>query len=288
MGRGMAMKMMTTEEIKKLQLEILLQFHHFCEKHCLRYFLYAGTLLGAVRHQGFIPWDDDIDIVMPRPDYEKFFQICQKDPLGPYLRVQHYSNTEHYNAPFIKVVDTRTDGHEMHLDKDIMSGVWIDVFPLDGLPKDQTEQENYIKMLQKKIRRLELSSRPLLFCANPLRFFKRLVIYIGYHHFGYQKLARELDEITSNSYQYEDSEKVGVICFCEGQNNVVPRSIFEETKKLPFEGYMLHAPSDPDLYLTSLFGDYMTPPPPEQRISLHHYTGWWKDGFEPSNSEVNE
>ena len=105
------MKDISNAEIKNIQLEILVQFRDYCEANNLQYFLYAGTLLGAIRHQGFIPWDDDIDVVMPRPDYEKFFQLSMKKPIGKYLQTNHYSIRKHYNAPFIKLVDTRTDGH---------------------------------------------------------------------------------------------------------------------------------------------------------------------------------
>ena len=281
------MKDISNAEIKNIQLEILVQFRDYCEANNLQYFLYAGTLLGAIRHQGFIPWDDDIDVVMPRPDYEKFFQLSMKKPIGKYLQTNHYSIRKHYNAPFIKLVDTRTDGHEMFLDKNITSGVWIDVFPLDGAPSDPIEQKRYIKLMQKKRRVLELSSRPLIFCSNPLRFMKRLLVYICYHPLNYHRLAKNLDRLASTTYLYNKSQFVGVMCFCEGKNEIVPRAIFEKVKKVSFEGLLFNSPLDSDLYLKNLYGDYMVPPPPEERIYRHQYFATWRSGYEQDHNEDN-
>ncbi len=275
------MKFLTVDEIKKLQLDILVRFADYCEKNNLCYFLYAGTLLGAVRHKGFIPWDDDIDVIMPRPDYEKFLKMTRETPLSPDLETRSHRTNDNYNATFIKIVDNRTQGHENHLAKEIMSGVWIDVFPVDGVPNGEEAKNQFLAKMQKNIRRLEYSSRPLLFCKNPLRFAKRLAIYLGYHHFGYKKMAVEIEQ-EARKYPFENSKQAGVTVFCGGYNEVVDHSVFEESVKLPFEGYEFNAPKQYDQYLTTIYGDYMTLPPPEQRISAHGYTAWWVEGYEPT------
>ncbi len=279
-------KMLSIEEIKSLQLQILLQFHEYCTEHALNYFITYGTLIGAVRHQGFIPWDDDIDVMMPRPDYEKFLELSQKVPVSKYLCSKHYSFSKHYNAPFVKLTDIRTNGHEMHLNKNIMCGVWIDIFPIDGVPENKNERKSYIKKMRKMRQVLELSSRPLIFCKNPLRLLKRIIIYSCFHLFRYQKLAEKLDKLSSTKYRFEDCQTVGVICFCGKADGFFPKSMFLEAQKINFEGHLFNAPQNIDLYLTKIYGDYKTLPPPEKRTNRHQYKAWWLEQPISSNSEV--
>ena len=118
------MKKITPEEIKKIQLDLLIQFAEFCKKNNLYYCLAYGTLLGAIRHKGFIPWDDDIDVIMPRPDYEKFCKLVAEKKIATSLQ-----NNSTY--PFVKIIDTRTLVRERFAQKEEV-GIWIDVFVLDG------------------------------------------------------------------------------------------------------------------------------------------------------------
>ena len=134
------MKRISFEEAKRVELDILLHVAKFCDEHGLRYFLAYGTLIGAVRHKGFIPWDDDIDIQMPREDYEKLLELYPKENtdekyflLAPEMKGAHH--------PYAKIIDTRTVKKELGAKKNNPLGVDIDVFPLDGQPDGDKEFE---------------------------------------------------------------------------------------------------------------------------------------------------
>lgn len=269
----MAKKYLTGDEIKSLELEIMKNFHNYCEKHNLRYYLYAGTLIGAVRHKGFIPWDDDIDVVMPRPDYIRLQKLLETDPVSPTIKMVNADNYDLYPFPFLKLTDTRTSGIAQLMPKGYRIGVWIDVFPLDGLPGDEKKRDEHVASLQKKIRKLKRAMKKFTFSKNPVRLAKNMAALI-YKPCNKKKLIKQLEK-EAQTYPYEESPYIGVIAFCQGQNNVVPKAGFEDKILLPFEGEEFYAPGTYDAYLTRLFGDYMTLPPEDKRISDHSYTAWW-------------
>ena len=139
------MKEMTLQDVQKVSFDILKDVHSFCELHQIRYSLAYGTLIGAVRHKGFIPWDDDVDIVIPRPDFERFCQEY-KSSLGYEL----YTPEDSYNfLPYARVCDNE---HTIVKTNRPWSteptGIWIDIFPLDGLPSDETDFLNLVKSLR--------------------------------------------------------------------------------------------------------------------------------------------
>ena len=128
------MKQLTLEEVKQVELEILLVFDRVCRENGLKYSMCAGTLLGAVRHQGFIPWDDDIDLCMPRPDYEKLIRLSREGKLFPeYLKLACFEEGT-LDSPYMKIMDTRTRIREENYTQQDVKSLWIDVFPVDGLP----------------------------------------------------------------------------------------------------------------------------------------------------------
>ncbi len=269
------MREIPSSQLQSLQLDILRQFDSYCTEKKLTYFLYAGTLIGAIRHKGFIPWDDDIDVMMPRPDYERLRALARTEPVGPYLELRSAETHEGHNAPFFKLADVRTDGRENYLREDIHCGIWIDIFPVDGLPADERERSAFIAEQEKEQQLLRYACRPFDFTWNPLRMAKRLYLHLRYRHLNYRQIAARLDE-NARKYPYDSSDAVCVSVF-DAATRVFKREWFDETVRVPFEGHAFAAPARYDEVLTSMFGDYMTPPPEDQRISHHGYSAWWVD-----------
>ena len=146
----MTTKQMSTAEIKDCAKNILEKFAEFCECNDLKYYLAYGTLIGAVRHKGYIPWDDDIDLEMPRKDYNKLMEILakQKNLITQNIEIKTpYS--DNYQYPFIKVIDNTTFVQETSMRKKYTTSIWIDIFPLDNIPDDEKEQKKFIEKLYK-------------------------------------------------------------------------------------------------------------------------------------------
>ena len=136
------MRKLNLDEIKKTELDILLELQKVCDAHGLRLYLAGGSLLGAIRHKGFIPWDDDIDVCMPRPDYMKLIHL--EDEFSKHLKLVCYENgTDSY--PFMKLIDTRTKVKEKYMQEDASSSLWVDILPVDGLPDKEEEIEKIYK-----------------------------------------------------------------------------------------------------------------------------------------------
>ena len=269
------MRELTENELREVQLGILRQFDAYCLAHGLNYQLFAGTLLGAIRHKGFIPWDDDVDVMMPRPDYERFRTLVRADPVGPDVELRSVQTTPHYNAPFCKLIDTRTDGHEDYLRKDIRNGVWIDVFPVDGLPADPAEREQFYQAQEKRHMLLQLASRPCHFTWNPLKLGKRVALYALYHHVDYQKVAAEMDE-AARRYPFEDSEECSISVFY-ARKWTFRKEWCLSVERAPFEELTCNIPSAYNEVLTVMYGDYMTPPPEAERLGHHEFHVYWRD-----------
>ena len=250
----MSTELLSPEEVKSRELEILVYFASVCEKHGLTYFLSYGSLLGAVRHKGFIPWDDDIDVSMPRPDYERFAQVIAGEKSDRFKAMLPENKAYPYH--YIKIVDLQTELVEDELDLPADMGLWIDVFPLDGCSqtgRSLTERLARIchecraaaayKVLP--ARRKKFTLRWRLCRAVGFNVFKGLVI-----HF-------------SKVRKFETSEWVAHLptaCLFR-----YPRQVFGQTAEVEFEGHAFTAPKDWDRYLTILYKDYMKLPPENER-----------------------
>lgn len=269
------MKKLTTDEIKKIQIEMLKKFADYCDTHNLEYFLCAGTLLGAIRHKGYIPWDDDIDVAMDRETYEKFYELMQKDPIDENIDMVFYRTCKTSNAPHIKLVDTRTDGHEDLKRDEMKIGVFIDVFPIDYLPESDENRKEQLEQMKRLDKKLDYSSRRFIPSKNPAKFLKRLFIYAFYHHYNYNDIARQMDELSTKYKINKDkpSGKVGIL-YC---NILYSNVIFDSTILVDFEQYKFKVPKNYHICLTEEYGDYMTPPPPEKRVGMHFFDAWYKE-----------
>lgn len=259
-------KTITMEELRAIQLDILDKIHAFCTERGIRYSLGGGTLLGAVRHKGYIPWDDDIDIMLPRPDYERFL----KEFDGKYaeLNLQHYGNDNTCCIPFAKVYDNRT----VLIEKLQKSGIYIDVFPIDGLP-EESKIKDYLYIYNNQLHKIYFMT-PFYIITGSLKdrikyYVKKLIYptrdkYItGFYNF-------------LKSYSFENSVNAGAICGIYAEKELMPRETFESYITVEFEGRQYMAIKDYDAYLTKHYGDYMQLPSKEKQVSHHVFTAYWK------------
>ena len=259
------MKKLSLEELKRIQLEILEDVHEFCTTNGISYSLCGGTLLGAVRHKGYIPWDDDIDLMMPRKDYERF--------------VETYSSETNY------LQDLRKDGNTVEIALKVcrkgtlmtdvtlgrsLWGVNIDIFPIDGVPSDAQSHCEKILSMRQTLARICPFYR-VVRKHKLLWFIKYCLKRIIYPYKGDTiKLKNEIDELGA-SYSIDETNQGGVILGSYGIKEVVPSPVFSTVSSLSFEGKDYPAIKDYNTYLTSIYGDYMKLPPLEKQVSHHLY-----------------
>ena len=265
------MKEISFEESKKLELDILLAIANFCDKNNLTYFLAYGTLIGAIRHKGFIPWDDDIDIQMPREDYNKFISSFSH---------KHYKavapGTPMSKHSFVKVIDTRTVKIEPGFRYAAgYLGIDVDVFPIDGTPSD----ENEYNLWYDKLTNIYVSFGDSLQSITKGSFKHRVkmallkLIKLKKPEY-YLAEAKKLHD----QYPYKSCEYVAAVeSNFNGRGNRVPKKYFAKSVNVEFEGHMLCAPICYDKVLRSLYGDYMQLPPADKQKTHHKNNVYWKD-----------
>lgn len=260
------------EEMKKIELNILTYFTEVCEENNLRYYLGGGTLLGAVRHKGFIPWDDDIDVMMPRPDFQKLLSLS--------INNENYNiikpGTAGYYYNFAKLVDTRTILEEKGIKRIDGLGVYIDIFPLDGMPETPDARKKRFKELNSIRKRINNTCllRPK-FHRNPFAYLNACRIYNSNKNIDLSSLQKKyLDSALKNSF--DDSEFVFAAGGAYGARDIFPGKWFEKEIELQFENLSVKAFNGYDFYLTQLYGDYMTLPPEDKRVTPHHSIVYFK------------
>ena len=258
-------KKITIKELKQIQLNILESIDKFCTENNLQYFLAYGTLIGAVRHKGYIPWDDDIDICMPRPDYEKFIKKYNQ---YPYAVIDH-RNSPNYLIPFAKVHDIRTSMNEtMYVQNDF--GVYVDVFPLDGI-KDFKKAK-----IVTTLRHFLNTKKAIL--GNKRSFKKNLIISISkvlLSPISIRSILRKMDSI-AQEIDYDKAYYVNSFFSSTAYKEIFPKDIFNGYKLAKFEHLTCRIPKSYDEYLRINYGDYMKFPPKEKQVSHHVFNAWWK------------
>ena len=264
------MKEIPIEEAKRMQLDILKSVAKFCDDNSIRYFIYYGTYLGAVRHKGFIPWDDDIDICMPRSDYNRFLESFHHD----YYKTWYWTRENKSMCPFAKVIDTRTELHE-NGDWGEPLGVNIDIFPMDGLPNDEKQRKKWVDHMrfcwgfQVAASVGDYSRRPFAHRVE-IRILKAFYKIIPIQHRLASRTIRD-----AMKYDFDNSEYVGVVVWGYGQREVVHKSSILPLRKIKFEDDEFWAPRT-DESLTTAYGDYMQLPPKEKQTYRHLPKINWK------------
>ncbi|WP_415944289.1 LicD family protein [Megasphaera elsdenii] len=254
-------KKLSEREIQLSILKILRYFDSYCKKYKLRYYLTGGTLLGAIRHKGFIPWDDDIDVCMPRPDYEKLIKMFN-DNADKRYSLSSYDVGNSYR-PYAKILDlttkviAKTSEDEQHL--------WIDVFPVDGLPDDGEKIKNIYQSCGRYRDILNLARCKLGTGKTPLRRMSKYILQPLARLYGEDRLVEKIENI-ARSHNYENSKNVGVITWgIYGTSEKMLKCEFEQPTEVTFEGDEYPAFSCWKSYLSNLYGDYMKLPPIEKR-----------------------
>lgn len=264
------MKTMSFEEHKEIELDILSNVADFCDKNELRYYLAYGTLIGAIRHKGFIPWDDDIDIWMPRDDYNKLMEIYNNFDNGPYKLITPYDKVSRHT--FVKIVNTLTVKKEAEIDyKNGFLGVDIDVFPLDGQPDDQIKYEKWYDKLQKYYK-----FYPYLILSHNNKIKRKIAFPIIRLLSGGKNNILNKTKKLHCKYPYEKCTYVGSIECCYDYIELrYKKEWFDDFVFVEFENKKFKAPAEYHKILTQTYGDYMTLPPVEKRITHHSNKVYW-------------
>lgn len=269
---------LTLREVQLEELDILLKVRDFLEANDIRYSLCGGTMLGAVRHKGFIPWDDDVDLLMMREDFQKLRKIVEdcRPSLGDVEF--HLPGDKGYIYPFIKAVNPKII---VDYGKPEDNHLWIDIFPMDHFPDNKLMHRLYLQRLITLERALSIGT----YSDENMRqrgYYDslpgRLKMYVarGLYRLlgGYEKISRRMDRLAQDmNRKYIDSGHVGDASWPNGMNDYFAVGWCFPTVKMQFEGHELNVPEKYDAYLTRFYGDYMTLPPEEKR-QTHYLTAY--------------
>lgn len=270
------------DKIQAHAYEVLVEFDRICTKYSIKYILAFGTLLGAVRHQGFIPWDDDIDVAMTRAEYLKFKSHAHE--LEQKFFLQSYESDDNYFLLMPKIRNVDLDLQEYAFAQTKMKqGPWIDIFIYDPLPENQDEAQEFVHELSQAQAKLYRSTYVY---PRPVDTGMKKAVKSVLHKNNMQKLSKPkyrqklrgmlsaIEDLIS-SIKQEKSSKLAPLCFYETADNYLRDALyleeFEDTKRAQFETQTFLIPNNYDSVLTRFYGDYMTPPSPAEQKSLHIY-----------------
>ena len=271
---------MNQEEIKFIQeteKDILRQVLKICEEHQLKYYMLGGTLLGAVRHGGFIPWDDDVDLGFPRSEYEKFITYAEEELKPPYQLHTALNDKGKYSYYYARVEDTRVLLNRSIAIKDVVIPAFVDIFPLDGVPDDIRKRKRWIRKCT-FLHRLFSASQVLYKSNNnqthrPMKpvekALRNVFITLRMDRMLNTKLIwKQLDKALKEN-SYEESQNIINFCGHWKLKEMFPKTVYGEGKLYPFEEFMLNGPSDCDYVLSQMYGDYMKLPEESERENHH-------------------
>lgn len=269
---------MDNEQLRKVQLcqlEIAKEFRRVCNLLKLDYFLDSGTLLGAVRHKGFIPWDDDLDVGMLRKDYEVFLQKAP-DVISNGFKLQNWYSDDNYGLAFAKLrMKDTVYVEEASSASGAETGFYIDIFPYDVYPTDEKDKKWQGKRYALYRRALMVKSgyTPWIMNAKGIGVVSKRIGYIPIRLFAAVHSRKRLIDKYEKMCTKFNGDKTGYLFEQAGASNygkwVIPEECFSEFVLLPFENEMFSCPKDYDKYLKSAYGDYMTLPPEDKRINRH-------------------
>ena len=260
---------LNSKEIKELMLNILLKFDKFCKDNDLKYYLHGGTLLGAIRHNGFIPWDDDIDVIMFRDDYNKMIEIFKKNQELDYLK---FSSFEVDNSiyPFGKLYDSRT--FTECSDSPFHNGIWIDIFPLDNV--DEKDTKIYKKV--NRNRKLLLSKMIVRSNNNKLKYIIKRIIKFCFFMIPSKLITKSMIKM-SMKYSGIKTNYCANLSWCNAKrdSNIFSYNDYGNSMFHEFEGHVFPVPCNYDKILKQMYGNYLELPPIDKRTT-HGFKAYFR------------
>lgn len=272
-------KKLDVTELKKREVKLLNVLDDFCRNHDLCYFLAYGTLIGAMRHKGFIPWDDDIDVIMPRTSYEKLINTFNKESgKGESVRLISHRNDDKYYLPIAKLTDCSTVLKE-DVDVNYEIGVYLDIFPLENLSDSLPDALNRMKKGFRYNQELMIKT---IKWRKGRSLIKNLALVAGKIAFVRRPISKIIEELEAycRDTQFDNFTKyVGVMSGISKRDDLIvfEKEWFEQTILVEFEGKQYPAPIGADALLRRIYGDYMVMPPKDQQFSHHRFEAWVKE-----------
>lgn len=263
---------LSIDEVKKILFQNLIHFNEFCRQNKIKYFLSNGTLLGAVKYKCFILWDDDIDVFVPRKDYDRLMRSFQDTKQ---YKLFSYERCERFRYPFAKLCDMTTRKEELNINNGVNLGLDIDIFPLDCFPDNfgkAKEQINRTNRVMNHLNFAKLQYNPgksivRTIGKNTLIFFTRCI--------GAKRMVRKIISIVENSFKETETKYMGCAVWpIYGEREIIPAEVFSDTIEVEFEGEKFPAPIGYDTYLRSLYGDYWQDPPIEKQKTHHSFKAY--------------
>lgn len=271
------MKEITLEQMQRIELDLLVEFDKLCRQEGLRYYMDGGTLLGAMCYQGFIPWDDDIDLKMPRPDYQRFLTLGHKLPGHILLEVP---GKDHPGYLFTKLVDDRTVLIEEG-EAEKTTGVYLDIFPMDGHPEDEKIRKAHLARLARWNTRFHLAQTGfsrLCQASSPVTRLKGRLYRLLYRPAG---IIRRLNRL-AEKYPYDGARRVGLVIEGDGEKECFPKAWLEPAVELEFEGHRFFAPPGYRAHMAKFYGDHVLDPACDHNLPRypgnHDHRVYWKEG----------
>ena len=272
---------LTMKEIQEISLEILKIVTDICDKIGCRYSLVYGTLIGAIRHKDYIPWDDDVDIMMPRPDYEKLLNYLSSPEvnIAP-LAVFNRETNKNYIYGITRICDTRYEIFTENM-PDCGMGIFIDVYPYDGLGNDYNDALDRLTRSSQYMKEIVFSVVKRLDVPKSNNWKGKLSFtysWLQHHFWGPSHYYKKQEEVFKGLSGYDSSKYVGPLAwfFAKPERVLFEKDLFDDLIKVPFGKYMFYVPRDYDKLLSQEYGDYMQLPPVEKRIYHHQYKAYKK------------
>lgn len=273
------MEELNIKETQKIALELLHTIAHICEIKGLRYYLMYGTLIGAIRHKGYIPWDDDTDIMMPRPDYDILLEYLHKNiNKYPNLEVFNHDTNKGYPYMITRISDNRYVTYAQN-EVSYGLGVFIDIYPFDGLGNNKKEALKYgLKgdRLSSICYQATRKHFTLGTTTKPIRKIIKYPFFIFSKLIGKDRIQDMLESLARKK-QYDNSKYVGCIVWLSGgMKDIFEKKWFDNYIMVPFENYNFRVPKNYDTVLRHMYGDYMLLPQKKDRIGHHNYSAYKK------------